>query len=186
MRNYITERDITKFSGWISFYKRWNFSLFLEKSDFGRATGKLFLLSMHDKKTAYNNPPNPDVFRSKSPKKQQELLLLAYHDGPARRLNPEKASENGKNYVLFVRQHMATIADLRNRLERAEMSRDLDYSILKILQELDRKENQGRTEEVINHWLKKLQEAHMVMWAQNDNFGQPLKNDEVRRIFAQK
>lgn len=161
-------------------------ALFLEKSDFGRATGKLFLLSMHDEATAYNNPPNPDVFRSKSPEEQQKLLLLAYHDGPVCRLHPEDASENGKDYVAFVRQHMDKIADLRNRLQQAEMSRDLDYSILKILQELDRKENQAKDEEVINHWLKKLQEAHMAMWAKNDNFGQPLKNNEIRKIFAQK
>ncbi|MDA3815719.1 MAG: hypothetical protein PF549_05150 [Patescibacteria group bacterium] len=161
-------------------------ALFLEKADYGRATGKLYLLSIHDKLSRYNNDPNPDVFRSKSPERQQELLLLSYHDGPSRRRNPEKASHEGKNYVRAVKRYIEIIDNLRNLLEKAELSRDLDYAILKILQELDRRENRNKTKEVVSKWLKELQEAHMAKWREGENFGEPLRNDEIRKLFASK
>jgi hypothetical protein len=158
--------------------------LFLEKADYGRATGKLYLLSIHDKESKYNNSPNPDVFRSKSPERQQELLLLSYHDGPSCRLHPEKASENAKEYVHLVKKCMKTIADIRDRFERAGISRNLNYAILKILQELDRKENRNKSKEVISHWLEKLQQAHRKKWQENGNIKESLNIEEISKIFA--
>lgn len=161
-------------------------ALFLKKADYGRAVGKLYLLVIHDQDSKYNNPPNPDVFRSKPISRQQELLLLAYHDGPPRRRYPEKASEKAKQYVRLVKRYMEIIANLRDLFEKAEMSRDLDYAILKILQELDRKENRNKTKEVVYKWLRELQKAHMAKWKDTENFKKPLDNHEIRKLFASK
>jgi len=171
----ISEEDAKKIS-----------ALFLKKADYGRAVGKLYLLSIHDKDSKWNNDPNPDVFRSKSPKKQQELLLLSYHDGPSRRRNPQNASQDAKKYLNLVERHMRVIVDIRSRLEKAEMSKDLDYAILKILQKLDNRESRNKTEEVISYWLQKLQKRHINKWKQDNNFGQPLNNNEIRSLFIEK
>lgn len=158
--------------------------LFLKKADYGRATGKLYLLLIHDKESKFNNPPNPDVFRSKSPERQQELLLLSYHDGPSCRHYPEKVSENAKKYVQLVRKHMKTIAGIRNRFEQVGIPRDLNYAILRILQELDRKENRNKSDEVISHWLEKLQQAQRQKWKKSGNTREFLSVEEIRKLFA--
>jgi hypothetical protein len=158
-------------------------SLFLKKADYGRATGKLYLLLIHDKDSGYNTGRNPDVFRSESIERQQKLLLLAYHDGPTRRCYPQNASPDAKKYLQLVRRHMSIIVDIRDRLEKAEMSRELDYAIFKILQKLDDGENEGRMNEAVSFWLKKLQEAHISKWRHGDNFGEPLDNSEIRELF---
>jgi hypothetical protein len=164
---------------------------FTKVANYGRATGKLYLQSIHDPEYKYNNgKPNKDIFRGKSAREQQKRLLVAYHDGPAQRVNPSGASENGKNYVKYVFKHMETIEDLRTRLEKAGMSPDLDYAILKIMRELERKENKNtkenpkRREEVINFWLKKLQDSHMALWRKTGDVDDRISNREIRAVFS--
>lgn len=163
---------------------------FKEVANYGRATGKLYLQAIHDPEYKYcDGKPNKDVFRGLSPKEQQERLLIAYHDGPAQRINPKGATKNGRDYVKYVFEHMETIADLRDRFEKAGMSRDLDYAILKIMRELERGENRNTKkhpharETAINLWMKKLQKAHMDLWRKTGNPEERISNDVIRDIF---
>ena len=158
-------------------------NLFKEKGDYGRAVGKLYLLAIHDKESSYNNKPNPDVFRGKTAIEQQDLLLIAYHDGPSKRLHPEKASDNAKEYIHLIRKHMKSIGTIRDQLDRAGMSSDLDYAIIKIMREMERKENKGKPEETVVKWLKVLQEAHMKKWQETGNYEEPLTSQEIRNLF---
>lgn len=159
-------------------------------ADYGRATGKLYLQAIHDPEYKYcDGKPNKDVFRGLPVKEQQERLLVAYHDGPAQRVNPKGASPNGRDYVKYVFEHMETIADLRSRFEKAGMSRDLDYAILKLMRELERKENRNNKEHpharetAINFWIKKLQDAHMELWKKTGNPEDKISSDTIREMF---
>jgi hypothetical protein len=158
-------------------------ALFKQKDDYGRSVGKLYLLSIHDPETDYNTK-NRDVFRGKSPAEQQRLLLISYHDGPGQRLNPSGVSENGRNYVEKVFKHKEVIAGLRDSLQRSGMSRELDYAIIKIMKEMERKENRQRPEETKIAWLKKLQLAHMEKWKKTGDYNAKLSVAEIGRIFS--
>jgi hypothetical protein len=149
--------------------------LLKQKSDYGRAVGKLYLLAIHDKDYAFNQPPNPDVFRGRSPEKQQELLLLSYHDGPPIRHRPNEASRRGREYVLYVRKLEEDIKIIRRRLEKNGLSRDLDYAIIKIMREME-KWNKNDQDKTIDHWIGKLRLAQ-------DKKRSPIDNKDVWRVF---
>jgi len=153
-----------------------------KKSDYGRAVGKLYLLAMHDKNSAFNNSPNRDVFRGKSPEEQQDLLLVAYHDGPSMRLRPERASRFGKEYVVAVHRRIKIIENLRKKLARAGLSEDLDYAIIKIMREMERKENRKDPYAAADRWIVILRRAQLAKWKKEgkDRF---LEEAEIKSLF---
>lgn len=168
-------------------------SLFKEKSDYGRAVGKLYLLALHDKESNFNHFPNSDVFRNLDPQgrpvsekpkpveEQQDLLALSYHDGPKRRFDPKHATENGINYLKYVHRHLAIIKDLRKRLIWAGMSARNDYAIIKIMKRLDRAKDKAAQEAAILRDLKLLQAAHISKGVIHKDL--VLSSNEIDRIF---
>ena len=173
----IDETEASKIGDW---YK--------EHVNYGRAAGKLYLLAIHDSDSKYNRG-GTDVFRGKSVKEQQKLLLLSYQSGPSIRTHPETAKTEGRKYVKFVFENMETIADLRNRLKKAGMDRKLNYAIQFILEKLDdgenknSKENPTARDDAINYWIKKLQDAHMEKWQRTGDADEKISNEEIWEIF---
>lgn len=151
--------------------------------NYGRAIGKLYLQAIHDKKSKFNISPNKDVFRGKSCRDQQDLLLLAYHDGPARRFDPKNASREGKKYLKLVRKHMKLIAELRDRLQKKGLSRKLNYAIVLLMRELEKGESKANPDKVIEHYLELLKAEHEKEWKKNNRYNVALSDEIVNKLF---
>ncbi len=129
-----------------------------KKEDWGRAAGKLYLLSIYDPDYKFNQQPNNNVFAGKTSKEVQKLLLIAYHDGPKARVNSEKCSQNAKNYCHLVFNFMAEIKEIRKSLAEINFSGEEDYAVMKILKKLDnyRGHGQDKKKKVITRCVEKI------------------------------
>jgi len=125
--------------------------LLSKEENCGRAIGKSYLLSIYDPNYKYNQSPNKNVFIGKSPKEVQKLLMIAYHDGPSARFNPEECSKNAKNYYRSIFNFMNEIKVIRKNLSEFDFSGEEDYAVMLILRELDN----YRGKEIRNKMLKK-------------------------------
>lgn len=81
---------------------------------------------------------------------------------------------------------MKTAAEIRNRLEKAGISGNINYIILRILQELDRKENRSEPKKAVSYWLEKIQRAHKQKWQEAENAKKSLDSEEIRMLFAKR
>ena len=140
--NFLKEKEGITYSGpeniSLSMAKRIS-ALFKKNSQYCEAFGKIYLLSIYDKDYDLNQAPNRDVFRKRSIKEQQRLLLYSYHEGPELRLQPHQASSLSKKYVKNIFGFMKTICGLRKRLMRVGLKgEEADKTIIALMVELDR------------------------------------------------
>lgn len=140
--NFLKEKEGIVYSGpeniSLSMAKRIS-ALFKKNSQYCEAFGKIYLLSIYDKDYDLNQAPNRDVFRKRSIKEQQRLLLYSYHEGPELRLQPHQASSLSKKYVKNIFGFMKTICGLRKRLMRVGLKgEEADKTIIALMVELDR------------------------------------------------
>lgn len=140
--NFLKEKEGITYSGpkniSLSMAKRIS-ALFKKNSQYCEAFGKIYLLSIYDKDYDLNQAPNRDVFRKRSIKEQQRLLLYSYHEGPELRLQPHQASSLSRKYVKNIFGFMKTICGLRKRLMRIGLEgEEADKTIIALMVELDR------------------------------------------------
>jgi len=128
-----------------------------KKEDWGRAIGKLYLLSIYDPDYKYNQYPNKNVFADKSPQEIQKLLLISYHDGPGKRYNPEKCSRNARNYYRSVFNFKEEIKQIRKKLATFNFSGEEDYAVVLILRELDNYRDKEKRSRMLKKFVQRIE-----------------------------
>ena len=161
--------------------------LFKKNADYGRAVGKLYLLTIYDPEYKYNQSPNKNVFVGNSAKETQRKLLVAYHDGPSARFKSDKrliadarkrkSRDDAVSYYKAVFDHMESVEAVKNCFKAKGYELDRDYPIVLVLRELDRKENKRKDKKAAIHkCIEKI-------YAKTQEKGKPLNDIELRQIF---
>lgn len=154
----------------------------------GESVQKLNLLNVYDKDNTFNTGDNKDVFRGKSVKERQKLLLITYIDGPRKRLIPHRASKNARNYVKNIFGYMGDIKELRKIFKENGLPRGMNEAIMAVMRELDRpgnRKNQAVKDKTINESILKIKNA-LAQKKQTDKNGEEsyvLTYEEITDLF---
>ena len=128
-------------------------NLFEKNSQYDKAIGMIYLLLIYDKDYYLNQSPNRDVFRKKSIREQQRLLLYSYQAGPGYRLTPGKALASSREYAQNIFCFMDTIKKLRSELHKNSYPKHkINLAIIEILRKADREGENLVKKRVDSRW----------------------------------
>jgi len=169
---------------------------FTKNVNYGRAAGKIYEQAIFNPIYKFNTKPNENIFRGKSSREMQRLVLISYHDGPPARYKSDReliaaaknrARKSGKKFreadsAVYYYKKIFMLMDLETQVKKLYKNKNLilkyeDMAVDRMLHVMERHNfSKSKLKEQTLLFIGKLDEKKKEL-------GRDLSRGEIMDVF---